>query len=278
MTQKYKIGTISKMLGIPSQTLHYYEKCGFVTPEKDTQSGYRYYDAWDINFLLDSKYWQSYEFSNNTVEQMINCSDISDIKEKLSLQRNELIDKLVFYQNLIEQLGEEELRLSRLNDHLNQYTLMPNPILYYDTYRKQYTYQSALNPEKPPEMKDWIKAFPFVQPTFFVDKESITLGTSPENYENLLYWWGFSVTPQKAKELDLQFCNKASFLPSKKCIYTIFEASTRNTFSKALIEQVFLPIHNQGYSILSNPVGRLIIRTHEKNTYKRYFEIWVPVS
>lgn len=273
MDEKYKIGTISKILGIPSQTLHYYEKCGFVTPQKDANSGYRYYDAWDINFLLDSKYWQSYEFSNTNVEQMINSDSIDDLKEKLSSQKNLLMDKLISLQNLIDQLNEEEARLNKLASSLNQYTLTQNPILYYDSYRKRGSYQSSDISQDLPEMKHWIKAFPFVQPTFIVDQNS----AASLNPDLLSYWWGFSISPQKAREQKLDFCQNASFLPSKKCVYTIFEAADKHTFSKALIEQVFKPVKKQGYEILSDPVGRLIVRTHEKEDYKRYFEIWVPV-
>lgn len=273
MNDKYKIGTISKILGIPSQTLHYYEKCGFVTPQKDANSGYRYYDAWDINFLLDSKYWQSYEFSNANVEQMINSDTINDVKEKLSFQKNLLIDKLISIQNLIEQLNEEECRLNKLPASLNQYTLTQSPILYYDSYRKRNSYQSSDTSKDLPDMKHWIKAFPFAQPTFIIKRDSI----DSLNPDFISYWWGFSIPPQKAREQKLDFCEDAAFLSSKKCIYTIFEAADKHTFSKALIEQVFQPVKEQGYEISSDPIGRLIIRTHENENYKRFFEIWIPV-
>ena len=232
------------LLGIPSQTLHYYEICGFVTPQKDEKSGYRYYDAWDINFLLDSKYWQSYEFSNTSVGEMIG------------------------------QLNEEQTRLDKITTFFNQYELTTNPILYFDSYRKRNSYQSSNTSKKLPEMDQWIKAFPFAQPTFLIDQNSLT----SLDADAIAYWWGFSITPQKAQELQLDFCKNATFLPAKKCLYTIFEASDKHTFSKALIQQVFKPIHDQGYEIVSNPVGKLIIRAHEEDTYKRYFEIWVPVQ
>ena len=273
MGEKYKIGVISKILGIPSQTLHYYEKCGFVTPEKDIQTGYRYYDAWDINFLLDSKCWQSYEFSNQMVEQMIHKDGVEDIKGKLSSQKKQLVDKMIYYQNLIEQLDAEQNRIENITAHLNQYTVDYNPVLYFDTYRRRNLYQSSQDEKEIPQMQEWIKALPFVQPTFRVERESIFA----KNLKELLFWWGFSVTPKKAKELKLDFCEKSTFVASKKCVYTVFEAYTEDTFAKALQDQVFDPIQKKGYEISGDPIGRLIVRTHEGENYKRYFEIWVPV-
>lgn len=274
MSEKYKIGTISKILGIPSQTLHYYETCGFVTPEKDAQSGYRYYDAWDINFLLDSKYWQSYEFSTSNVENMIHHDSVLEIQDKLAAQKEVLMDRLVFYQNLIGQITEEQQRLSALSSQIGHYELTHSPLLYYDTYRKKNNYQSSEPDRSLPSMERWIKAFPFVQAMFLVDKESILYG----NNDTISYWWGFSISPVKARSLDLDFCSQAALLPSRKSIYTVFEATTKNTFSPALQEQVFDPILKKGYEITGDPVGKLIVRTHEPGNYKRYFEIWVPVA
>ncbi|MBR3375918.1 MAG: MerR family transcriptional regulator, partial [Firmicutes bacterium] len=44
---QYKIGDVARILGISTDLLRYYEKKGVVTPTKDKQNDYRYYDAWD---------------------------------------------------------------------------------------------------------------------------------------------------------------------------------------------------------------------------------------
>ena len=45
MSEKYKIGDVSRLFDIPAQTLRYYEEQGILHPEKSENSGYRYYDA-----------------------------------------------------------------------------------------------------------------------------------------------------------------------------------------------------------------------------------------
>ena len=47
---RYKIGDVSRILGISTDLLRYYEKKGVVQPQKDKSNDYRYYDTWDINF------------------------------------------------------------------------------------------------------------------------------------------------------------------------------------------------------------------------------------
>lgn len=272
--EKYKIGVISKLLGIPVQTLHYYEKCGFITPEKDENSGYRYYDAWDINFLLDSKYWQSYEYSTSEVTQMIKTDTTNDIKQRFETQEKILLDKLCYYQNLLSQLKEELSNLKSFEDSLGIFQITQNPILLYEYYRIKNTYQAAKNSTELPRIQEWLNIFPFAQATFSIALDTI----KKEEPTHLEYQWGFSIPPQKAKELDFPSISKAKLITSKTCLYTVFEAEDRGTFVSSIFNQVFMPIWEQGYEITSMPIGRLIVRAHDSDLYKRYFEIWVPVS
>lgn len=271
---KYKIGSISKILGIPVQTLHYYESCGFISPEKAENSGYRYYDAWDINFLLDSKYWQSYGYSTADVEKMINTDSIDDIQTKLENQEQFLMDKLCFYQNLLEQVTKEKNRLSKIPMSLGAYEIKKSPLLLFDSYRIRDYYESSKNNEELPKIHDWIQNFPFVQPTFTINQNTI----NPRNSDSLEYKWGFSISPSKCKELNISFSSKPDILPAQTCIYTVFQANGRNTFVSSLFEQVFNPIWKKGYDITAMPIGRLIIRAHSTDSYKRFFEIWVPID
>ena len=57
---KYKIGDVARILGISTDLLRYYEKKGVVRPVKDKANDYRYYEAWDINFLMDCLWTVSY--------------------------------------------------------------------------------------------------------------------------------------------------------------------------------------------------------------------------
>lgn len=272
--EKYKIGVISKLLGIPVQTLHYYEKCGFINPDKTENSGYRYYDAWDINFLLDSKHWQSYQYSTSDVEEMIKTDTVNDIRNRFEIQEKILLDKVCFYQDLLVQLKEELSNLKTFEASLGIFKTTQNPILLYDYYRIRNSYQSAKNISEIPKIREWMNIVPFAQATFTVTLETI----KKEDPFNLEYQWGFSISPQKAKELNFPSVSKTTFIPSKPCLYTVFEAADRDTFASSLFHQVFIPIWEQGFEIVSTPIGRLIVRVHESDLYKRYFEIWVPVS
>lgn len=259
-SKKYKIGAISKMLGIPIQTLHYYEKCGFVSPQKDNDSNYRYYDAWDVNFLLDYKFLKSFEFSNAEIGQIINKDDIESIHNKFENQEEKLIEKIHHYQDVLAELNTEKRKLEVYRSQLNQFTEVKNPPLFYKQHRYKDEYMV-------PQIGDWLSLLPFVSATFKVSLDSIS---EPD------YWWGYSLSTRKAKDLNVP-TSDAEFIPSKRCIYTVFSAMGQHTFASALQQQVLEPIRLRGHQISDDPIGRLIIRAYEKNVYVRYFEIWIPV-
>ncbi|WP_423055546.1 MerR family transcriptional regulator [Acetobacterium carbinolicum] len=60
--EKNKVADMEKLLDVSTDTIHSYEKHGLILPKKDKNSNYRYFDIWDINFLLDSKPYKTAEF------------------------------------------------------------------------------------------------------------------------------------------------------------------------------------------------------------------------
>ena len=68
---QYKIGDVARILGISTDLLRYYEKKGVVAPTKDKQNDYRYYDVWDINFLIDCLWYKSFGFGIPQIAYMV---------------------------------------------------------------------------------------------------------------------------------------------------------------------------------------------------------------
>ena len=75
----YKIGELSYIFGLSNDAIRYYESRGILSPKRNEESGYRYYDSWDINFLLDCLWYRSFGFTVSEIEQMIHTDDLQDI-------------------------------------------------------------------------------------------------------------------------------------------------------------------------------------------------------
>lgn len=272
MAKKYKIGKISELLGIPIQTLHYYEKCGFVTPIKDRSSNYRYFDTWDVNFLLDGKHLRALKYSNSEIGEMLTHDSVDEIQLKYATQQNKLIDLIYHYQNVLDTIHEEQKKLANFSAHLGVQTHTKSPQIHFSAYRVNDEFQASACETDFPCISEWIEHMPFITATFKIPVESI----DKSDPKQLIYWWGFSVDTKKAKNLNIPIQN-TEYIPSQNCLYTVFKANGRHTFAQSLYEQVLRPCWDAGYEICGDPIGRLVVRSHENAELTRYFEIWIPV-
>lgn len=83
MYKDYNIGTIAKLLGISSETLRYYESKNVIKPRRDSETGYRYYNAWDLHMLLQAKHYQSYGYTLKEIVKLFHNDDLKDISDGL---------------------------------------------------------------------------------------------------------------------------------------------------------------------------------------------------
>lgn len=83
----YSIGRFSKLTGVSTKTLIWYDQVGLLKPEKvDIENGYRYYGEESFKRLANIHFWQSMEFS---VKEIINLSK-EVISEKIDFLQEKI--------------------------------------------------------------------------------------------------------------------------------------------------------------------------------------------
>lgn len=278
MEKKYKIGDISKLVNMPIQTLRFYEEKNILTPYKDTVNGYRYYDAWSFNDLLDALILRSSDFSLSQTESIINTKSLDDISKEYIKQETLLLEKIEHYKMLLSAVSESRMKMQNFKHQLGKFTKCICPDLVFHRYREKDTFQTCHGDKNleqlARELSPWINTFPLALPTFYIPY--FDLNQIPDN--DMSYWWGFSMPYEKSSSFNIRPEDPNEYIPSTNAIYTVFEAQEKGTFISSFYEQVYTNITGQGYLINGSPFGRLIVKTHEFEDYKRYFEVWVPVS
>lgn len=278
MSEKYRIGDISKLLGIPVQTLRYYEEQGIIHPEKDEKTGYRYYDAWVLNSLIDSLYYRSLDFSLKETEQILNEDNREEICRKYTEQEAKILHQIEEYKSKLEALSKKRQQMQTFMDDLNQFKECQCPGLLFFRHRLKDRFQSAEGVEDfnelKPGMKEWVERIPHIEPTFMIPKSSL----QEDDKENLKYWWGWSMPIGEALQEGMEPSSTNEYLPSCHCVYTVFQAGEEGTFSSAFFGSAYQKVVDKGYVVNGNPIGRLILKEHDKGQYHRYFETWIPVE
>lgn len=269
--EKYKIGVVARLLDMPNDTLRYYESRGIVTPQKDEESGYRYYDAWDLNYLLDSIWYRSYDFSLNDVVKMVNEDDQSDFVDRCLKREAELLHTIYEYKQKLDALVLFRQRVAQMKKKLGVFEIVERPAMIYQRHRIKYEF--IFDDDALALTKKWIALMPFIDHTFVIPEYSAK-DTSGFNE----YWWGFSLSPDNAIRSGIDITPPVEYIPPVKSIYTVFTAGERSTFTHSLKSKVIAPILNMGHTIVGPPIGHLLVRLHEDGIFTRYFEVWVPIE
>lgn len=269
----YKIGSVSSVFGVSNDTIRYYESRGIITPKRDEESGYRYYDSWDINYLLDCLRFRSYDFSISDIEQMIKTDDVEDVEKKLQRREAELIGEIYERQNILKKLSRLRRMLFDIRSRLGEFAFEKSPEMIWQPQRERITSEEgALTTGKGAEtIREWVAHMVHLEHTFLMP-------SMKDRQEFNEYSWGFSLSPEKLQELGLKMPDTAVYLPGYQSIYTVFAAQGEDTFMPSIHEQVLDPIKKKGYRISDPPVGNLLVRVHENGQMRRYFEVWVPIE
>ena len=266
----YKIGEVSRVFGIPSDTLRYYESRGIITPKRDEESGYRYYDVWDMNYLLDSLWYRSYGFAINDVVQMINSDNLDTIERRCRNKEIELLKTIEEYQQTLNHLVQHRQKLARIKSEMGRFTMENSPAMVWQRQREKSTLEKG---ESASHIQRWVELMPKVDHTFLMPEIKPTEGEFRDSC------WGFSVSPDKVASYGIEMSSGAEYIPSYKSIRTVFCAAGEGTFMDAFNAQVIDPIKAMGYTPNRPPVGNLLVRVHDENgEMRRYFEVWIPIE
>jgi DNA-binding transcriptional MerR regulator len=257
------------MFGLPNDTLRYYESRGIITPHRDEESGYRYYDSWDMNYLLDSVWYRGYDFSLHDVEEMINKDGLDTFTSRCRKRELELLATISEYQHKLKQLAKYRKKLERIPQELGQFTLEDSPAMIWQRERTKGVLEKGKGADI---VRQWVERMPYVDHTFVMPE------IKPERGEFNEYCWGFSLPPEEMERLRFDIPDTAEYIPSFKSVRTVFWAGGEGTFMDCFNAQVIAPVKEKGHLPTHPPVGHLLVRIHENGEMRRFFEVWVPIE
>lgn len=111
------IGEFSKMCGVSTKTLRYYDEIGLINPEEiNPENGYRQYSIRQLKKILFIKRLKSYHFSLEEMKAILD-SEEDQFEEELSCalqhKRMEIQDKLKAYEYTVKQMSDDILSLEK---------------------------------------------------------------------------------------------------------------------------------------------------------------------
>ena len=271
MKRKYKIGDAARILGVSPDLLRYYEKKGVVSPEKDENNDYRYYDFWDINLLMDCLWFKNFGFSIEQIADMVRIPSVDELGDTLEAKEAELRATIARCQLLLKRSEEHRRDLQRIDRLLYRCEIAESPefIRFINRVGDAYPVKSGkASPALP-----WLKTMPFNHRYFEMYADSELPGTEDS------YRWGFSITREYADALDFVMEPDMKLIPSRRSIHTIFKnPGGRGGFAPNLLQYAVSFAEEQDIRIFGPVCGVLLASVLEGDALTGYFEAWLPIE
>ena len=266
---KYKIGDVAKFLGISPDLLRYYEKKGVVHPEKGRSNDYRYYDTWDMNFLVDCLWYKGFGFGIDQIAQMVTASSYSELIGIMAEKEADIYENLRLQELLLSRTREylDEMRVAQ--SLLGTCSISESPEIV--RYLNRYNFIYDESPDVQQLAQQWLRYIPFTHRCFDVEQDVVINGGND-------YAWGFSLGMQYVKEFNILTEPPVLHLPPQTCVHSVFTSSGKNNFTPRLMDYMVNWANENGWTVCGNARGHLLCSALEDNELTGFFEAWIPVS
>jgi len=265
----YKIGDIAKMLGLSTEGLRYYEKCGIVTPKKLEGSSYRYYDTWDLHILVSARSYRSLGFSLQEIAEIINSNKSMDTSAMLDIREKELEETILLSMNLIKRSGQMRTLLDEYQSMEFRYRIENSPGFYCIKIQDKYSLKNSFASLS--LSHEWIKKSPFVFSCFFLPKEELAKGGDK-------FTAGLGIDEKYADFLKVKPNDNVKYIPPRRCVYTILPDSSDAIFSPANLSEAMAYIHSQGLKLVDDAFTMAFNLHREDEIRKDVLRVWLPIE
>ena len=267
---KYKIGDVAKILGISPDLLRYYEKKGVVKPLKDKDNDYRYYDFWDINFLLDCLWFKNFGFSILQISDMVKPDSIESLNELFLDKEDELRASISRSQMLLHRSEEHRHELIRAQKLVGVCEIVESPDYY--RYLNRYTDTYDNSPTLQRLSHDWLELMPFTHRCFEVSEDEL-VSTDGKDYA-----WGLSLDRKYVETLQVSTEPPVVHIAPHRALHSVFTSSGKGNFSPQQMHFMVEYCEAHNLRICGPARGNLLCSIAYGDELTGYFEVWIPIQ
>ncbi len=266
---RYKIGDVAKILGISPDLLRYYEKKGVVKPVKDQNNDYRYYEPWDINFLIDCLWFKNFGFGIEQVAHIVSQCSMDELLSVMGQKEVEIEENILRQELLLRRARQHLKEVSRVRELLGKCDLVDSPEIYRYLNRYNFIYDNSKALQE--LSHQWLQYMPFTHRCFEIERDD--LSNRRDNYA-----WGFSLGMDYVRDLNVPLNPPVMHLPSELSIHSAFTSSGKWGFTPRHLEFIMDYANQHDLEITGNARGNLVCSILEEDRLTGYFEVWLPVK
>ena len=266
---RYKIGDVARILGISPDLIRYYEEKGVVSPMKDPGNNYRYYDAWDINYLIDCLWYKNFGFGLDQVAEMVTEFTYDRLIDRFEGKSVEILAAIRRQELLLARIREYCERLGGIREYVGRCELRHSGefICYINRHNTTYDNRDELQRLS----REWLRYMPFTRRYFEVPEDKL-FGEGDD------YAWGFSLAKPYVEEFGLKVLPPVKRIQPRLCIYSAFKSAGKGKFSARHLDFMTEYAKKNGLTTAGCAFGNLACSVIDDGQPTGYFEVWLPVT
>ncbi|MEG0934640.1 MAG: MerR family transcriptional regulator [Clostridia bacterium] len=267
----YTIKRISDLVGIGPQTIRYYEEKGVLNPERNDQSGYRYYTVWDYGMLIHVRKYLKYGCSVSEAAELLNTGSVESTIEMAERKATDLEKEIVEKVHILNNLRTLKGQLANLSADLGQCQIVQRPAMYRMENMQDITFSA--DPQIHRLTQEWLSMMPFVYNTIRYSLKDVCDDT--EHRCSAL-----GILERDAQVWKIQESQYVKYYPERLCVHTVIGG---DGFDKMLplskrIHGALDYLRENGLTLTGDVITRMDIMSASARGYCTYQNAWFPID
>ena len=208
----YKIGVVSKLLGISPEGLRLYEREGILSSRRE--GSYRVYSHLDITALMRARSYHNYGFSLKETEDLINTDSLESVADYYRKREKSLEEEIVQKQRLLSYLKSVNQLAQRVPQQLWKIRRGIRPAMY--RFEFMDGDDLIIGPELYGKFQEWVGLAPFTFPAQRNEWKRIVQGEGRSVS-------ALGIFAEDAEYFGIRKEGPITFHPECECLYTIVE-------------------------------------------------------
>lgn len=269
MYQKYSIGTRAKLMGISSEAIRYYESRNIISPVRDPETGYRYYNTWDFHMLLRARHYQNYGFSLEEIAELFRSHELAEIRGKMVDQEEMIQQEIIRQMNLLKRIRQSQQVLHDAKENVGKFRIEERPGIYRMNTQKNYTLFKKK--EQLDLISEWTEKEPFVFSCAVFYQKNIEKGETEFDF-------GMGLREEYAQFLNVKESELVQYYPPCLCVHTCIPSRSGKYLSLESLKEGFRYLEQNGLSLAGDIVTQVACMTKPEEEYFNWHIVWFPIK
>ena len=269
MYQKYSIGTMAKLMGISAEAIRYYESRNIISPVRDPETGYRYYNTWDFHMLLRARHYQNYGFSLEEIAELFRSHELAEIRGKMVDQEEMIQQEIIRQMNLLKRIRQSQQVLYDAKESVGKFRIEERPGIYRMNTQKNYTLFKKK--EQLDLISEWTEKEPFVFSCAVFYQKNIEKGETEFDF-------GMGLREEYAQFLNVKESELVQYYPPCLCVHTCVPSRSGKYLSLESLKEGFRYLEQNGLSLAGDIVTQVACMTKPEEEYFNWHIVWFPIE